>query len=41
MQRDISDKNTLRDTLNAYNDARRSTAIDRITSNYNDTKEKV
>ena len=41
MQRYISDKNTLGDTLNPYNDARRSTAIDRTTSNYNDTKEKV
>ena len=41
MQRFISDKNTLGDTLNPYNDARRSTAIDRTTSNYNDTKEKV
>ena len=41
MQRDISDKNTLGDTLNPYNDARRSTAIDRTTSNYNDAKEKV
>ena len=41
MQREISDKNTLGDTLNPINDARRSTAIDRTTSNYNDAKEKV
>ena len=41
MQRDISDKNTFGDTLNPINDARRSTAIDRTTSNYNDAKEKV
>ena len=41
MQRDISDRNTLGDTLNPINDARRSTAIDRTTSNYNDAKEKV
>ena len=41
MQRDISDKNTLGDTLNPINDIRHSTAIDRTTSNYNDAKEKV
>ena len=41
MQRFISDKNTLGDTLNPYNDARRSIAIDRTTSNHNDAKEKV
>ena len=41
MQRNISDKNTLGDTLNPINDIRRSTAIDRTTSNYNDAKEKV
>ena len=41
MQREISDKNTLVDTLNPINDARRSTAIDRTTSNYSDAKEKV
>ena len=40
-QRDISNRKTLGDTLNPYNDARRSTAIDRTTSNYNDAKEKV
>lgn len=39
MHREISDKNTLGDTLNL--DARRSTAIDRTTSNHNDAKEKV
>lgn len=39
MHREISDKNTLGDTLNP--DARRSTAIDRTTSNHNDAKEKV
>ena len=41
MQREISNKNTLGDTLNPYNDTRPLTAIDRTTSNYNDTKEKV
>ena len=41
MQRDISNRNTLGDKLNPIDDARRSTAIDRITSNYNDVKEKV
>ena len=41
MQRDICDKNTLGDTLNPINDIRRSTAIDRTTSNYNDAKEKA
>ena len=41
MQRDISDKNTLGDTLNPINDIRHLTAIDRTTSNYNDAKEKV
>ena len=41
MQREISNKNTLGDTLNPYNDVRRSTAIDRTTSNYNEAKEKV
>ena len=41
MQRDISDKNTLGETLNPYNGAGRSTAIDRTTSNYNDAKEKL
>ena len=41
MQREISNKNTLGDTLNPINDARHSTAIERTTSNYNDAKEKV
>ena len=41
MQRDISNRNTLGDTLNLIDDSRRSTAIDRTTSNYNDAKEKV
>ena len=34
-------KKTLGGTLNPINDARRSSAIDRTTSNYNDAKEKV
>ena len=41
MQRDISNRNTLVDTLNPFDDARHSTAIHRVTSNYNDAKEKV
>ena len=41
MQREISDRVFLGETLNAYEDARRSTAIDRTVSNYNDVKEKV
>ena len=41
MQKDISDRNTLGETLNPYDDARRSTAIDTTASNYNDAKEKV
>ena len=41
MQREISNKNTLGDTLSPINDARRSAAIDRMTSNYNDAKGKV
>ena len=41
MQRDIGNKNTLGDTLNPIDDIRRSTAIDRTTSNCNDAKEKV
>ena len=40
MQRDISNRNTLGDTLNPIDDAK-STVIDRTTSNYNDAKEKV
>ena len=41
MQRDIDNRNTLGNTLNPIDDARRSTAIDRTTSNYNDAKEEV
>ena len=41
MQRDISNRNTLGGTLNPINDARRSIAIDRTKSKYNDAKEKV
>ena len=41
MQREISETNTIADTLNPYDDARRSTAIDRTTANYNNAKEKV
>ena len=41
MQRDISNRNKLGETLNPYDDARRSTAIDRTATNYNDAKEKV
>ena len=41
MQRDISNRNTLGNTLNPIDNARHSTAIDRTTSNYNDAKEKV
>ena len=41
MQREINNKITLGHTLNPYEDARKSTAIDRTASNYNDAKEKV
>ena len=41
MQREISDRVFLGETLNPYEDARRSTAIDRTASNSNDAKEKV
>ena len=41
MQRDISDRNFLWETLNPHNDARQSTAIDRTASNCNDPKEKL
>ena len=41
MQRDIDDKYRLGDTLNPINDIRRSTAIERTTSNNNDAKETV
>ena len=39
MQREISNRNILGDTLNPIDDARCSTAINRTTSNYNDAKE--
>ena len=39
MQRDISNRNTFGDTLNPIDNARRSTAIERTTSNYNDAKD--
>ena len=41
MQGKISNKVTLGETLNPYEDARRSTAIDSTASNYNDAKEKA
>ena len=41
MQREISDKYFLGNTVSLYDDAGRSFALDRTTSNYNDTKEKV
>ena len=41
MQRNISDRNTLGDTLNPIDGARWPTAIDQTTSNYNDANEKV
>ena len=41
MQREISDKVTLGDTLNPYEDTRRSIGIDRTVFYYNDAKEKV
>ena len=41
MQIDISNKNILGETLNPINDIRRSRAIYRTTSNYNDAKGKV
>ena len=41
MQREISDRVFLGETLNPYGDTRRSTAIDRTASNCNDAKEKV
>ena len=41
MQREISDRVFLDETLNPYGNARRSTAIDRTAWNYNDAKEKV
>ena len=41
MQRDISNKNILGERLNPINDIRRSTAIDKTNSNYDDAQEKV
>ena len=41
MQRDVSNRNTLGETLNPIDAARRLTAINRTTSNYNEAKEKV
>ena len=40
MQRDINNRNTFGDILNPIDNARRSTVIDKTTSNYNDAKEK-
>ena len=40
MQREISNKNFLENTVSPYDNAGRS-AIDRTASNYNDAKEKV
>ena len=41
MQREISDKVFLGNTVSPYNDVGRSSAIDRTASNYNYAKEKV
>ena len=41
MQREISDRIFLGETLNPHENARKSTAIDKTASNYNDAKEKV
>ena len=41
MQREISDKVSLGQTVSPYDNAGRSSAIDRTASNYNDAKEKV
>ena len=41
VQREISDKVFLGNTVSPYNDVGRSSAIDRTASNYNYTKEKV
>ena len=41
MQREISYKVFIGNTVSPYDDADRSSAIDRTASNYNDTKEKV
>ena len=41
MQREISDKVFLRNTVSPFNSVGRSSAIDRTASNYNDAREKV
>ena len=41
MQREISDKVFLRNTVSSLDDIGRSSAIDITVSNYNDAKEKV
>ena len=41
MQRDISNKKILWESLNPYDDAPKSAAIDRTASSHNDAKEKV
>ena len=41
MQREISDRVFLGQTVSPYEDAGRSSAIDRTTSDYNDGKEKI
>ena len=40
MQREISDRVFLGETLNPYDDAGKSAAVDRTASNYNDAKKK-
>ena len=41
MQREISNKVFLGNTASPYDDAGRSSAVDRTASNYNDAKKKV
>ena len=41
MQRNISDKKFLGQTVSPFENAAESDAIDRTTSNYNDAKEKL
>ena len=41
MQREISDKVFLGNTISPFEDADKSSAINRTSSNYNDAKEKV
>ena len=41
MQREISNKVFLRNPASPYDDAGRSSVVDRTASNYNDAKEKV